>query len=343
MLQRGLNVFWRHFSICVVSCSSLLLTTACRTPPPDPAIESVRRSQPLLGTFVVITVYSPSKERAHSAINAAFDEIRRADSVFSIHRPDSELSRVSATQGPVTVSEELFTVVARALEIARQTDGAFDPTVRPLVELWGFLWKEHRFPGSNELASTLPRVDYRFVELDPARRTIRFLTNGVSLDLNAIAKGYAVDCAIEKLRALGITNAMVRAGGDLRVIGSPPGETAWTVQLEDPNKRGERRIIKLRDQALSTAGSYENFFIRDGKRYSHVLNPRTGLPVEGIASCSVLADTCMESDAWSTALFVLGPDRALQKFGPRMSVLFGIWTAADAVEFRRSPSFPPVE
>jgi thiamine biosynthesis lipoprotein len=325
---------------CALSC---LLAAGCSTLPSRRAAEPIRRSQPLLGTFVVVTVYTPSKERAHAAINAAFDEIRRVDSVFSIHRPDSELSRVNATQGPIAVSQELFAVVARALEIARQTDGAFDPTVRPLVELWGFLWKEHRFPSSNELASTLPHVDYRFVELDAARRTIRFLTNGVSLDLNAIAKGYAVDCAVEKLRSLGITNAMVRAGGDLRVIASPPSETAWTVQLEDPSNRGARPIIKLRDQALSTAGSYENFFIRDGKRYSHVLNPRTGLPVESIASCSVIADTCMESDAWSTALFVLGPDRVLQKFGSQIPVLFGTWTTGDAMEFWRSPSFPPVE
>ena len=253
------------------------------------------------------------------------------------------MSRVNAAQGPIAVSEELFTVVSRALEIARQTGGAFDPTVRPLVELWGFLWKEHRFPNTNELASTLPRIDYRLVELDPSRRTIGFLTNGVSLDLNAIAKGYAVDRAVEKLRALGMSNAMVRAGGDLGVIGSPPGETPWTVQLEDPNKRGERATIKLRNQALSTAGSYENFFVRDGKRYSHVLNPRTGIPVEGLASCSVVANTCMESDAWSTALFVLGPDRALQEFGHRMAMLFGLWTTDQTVKFQRSPSFPPVE
>ncbi len=299
----------------------------------------------MLGTFVVITAYAASNEQAHSAINAAFDEIRRVDSIFSIHRPDSELSRVNANahREAVSISDELATVVLRALEVARDTEGAFDPTVGPIVQLWGFLWKEHRFPGSNELAVARARVGYRLVELDPREHTIRFLTNGVSLDLNAIAKGYAVDCAIEKLRSHGISNAMVRAGGDLRVIGLPPGETAWTVQLEDPGRKGRRSLIKLRDQALSTSGSYENFFIREGRRYSHLLDPRTGWPVEGIASCSVIGRTCTESDALSTALFVLGPERALDEFGPKMPILFGIWKADGGVEERRSASFPPVD
>ena len=294
---------------------------------------------------MVITAYAASNAQAHSAINAAFDEIRRVDSVFSIHRQDSELSRVNANahREAVLVSDELTTILLYALDVAKKTEGAFDPTVGPLVQLWGFLWKEPRFPTSNELASARTRVSYRLVDLDPRQHTIRFLTNGVSLDLNAVAKGYAVDCAIEKLRSHGISNAMVRAGGDLRAIGSPPGETSWTVQLEDPGKSGQRRSIKLRDQALSTSGSYENFFIREGRRYSHLLDPRTGWPVEGIASCSVIGRTCTESDALSTGLFVLGPDRALEVFGPKMPVLFGIWTSDGGVRVRQSPSFPPVD
>jgi thiamine biosynthesis lipoprotein len=337
-------VSWRPIIKCAIVCLIPLLTAACRNLSPS-SIDPVRRSQPLLGTFVVITAYAASNAQAHSAINAAFDEIRRVDSVFSIHRPDSELSRVNAAaqRETVSVSDELATVVGSALEVACDTGGAFDPTVGPMVQLWGFLWKEHRFPGSNELAAARTRVGYRLIELDSREHQIRFLTNGVSLDLNAIAKGYAVDCAIEKLRSHGISNAMVRAGGDLRVIGSPPGEASWTVQLEDPGRKGMRKSIQLRDQALSTSGSYENFFIREGRRYSHLLDPRTGWPVEGIASCSVIGRTCTESDAWSTALFVLGPERALEEFGAKMAVLFGIWQAEGGVKFRKSPAFPPVD
>jgi thiamine biosynthesis lipoprotein len=319
--------------MCALASWTLLLT-GCQI---SHNAAPVRRAQPLLGTFVVITVYGPKPDAASRAISAAFEEIRRIDSLMSLHRTDSELSRLNsiAAREALAVSEELFLVISNAVEIARQTDGAFDPTVAPLTRLWGFLWKEQRLPSSSELAAVLPRVDYRLVELDAAGHTVRFRTNGAELDLNAIAKGYAVDCAIKKLRAAGITNAMVRAGGDLRVIGTPPGQSAWAVQIEDPTKKGRRRRLKLRDAALSTSGSYENYFVADGKRYSHILNPRTGQPVEGVASCSVVAPTCMESDAWATALFVLGPEAALRGFG-RFPTVFSTWTDDGEVRWRTS-------
>ena len=301
----------------------------------------VHRSQPLLGTFVVVTACGAQRDATHRAISAAFDEVRRVDSLMSLHRADSELARVNAgaAHGPIRVSQELFYVVSNALGIARQTRGSFDPTVAPLTQLWGFLWKDHRLPTPAEIEPILPRVNYMLVELDPEHRTVLFKTNGVSLDLNAIAKGYAVDCAIEKLRALGITNAMVRAGGDLRVIGAPPNEDRWSVQIEDPTKAGDRRTLRLRDAALSTSGSYENFFVVDGRRYSHILNPRTGMPVEGIASCTVIAPTCMQSDAWATALFVLGLEPAMRQFGRDIPALFGLWTGEDRIRWQQSSSF----
>lgn len=301
----------------------------------------VHRGQPLLGTFVVVTACGVQRDAAQRAISAAFDEIRRVDSLMSLHRADSELARVNATAArePIRVSQELFYVVSNALDIARQTGGSFDPTIAPLTQLWGFLWKDHRLPAPAEIEPILPRVNYMLVELDSERRTVRFKTNGVTLDLNAIAKGYAVDCAIEKLRSLRITNAMVRAGGDLRVIGVPPKEDHWSVQIEDPTKEGKRRALKLRDAAVSTSGSYENYFVAEGQRYSHILNPRTGMPVQDVASCTVIAPTCMESDAWATALFVLGPEKAILQFGRRWPMLLGTWTTGSDIRWRQSASF----
>jgi FAD:protein FMN transferase len=322
---------------CALLC---LLTAGCQTFLPAQS-KAFRRSQPLLGTFVVVTAYSPNRDAANRAITAAFDEIRRVDSLMSLHRADSELARINATAGQerVKVSEELFLVISNALAIARQTDGSFDPTIAPLTQLWGFLWKEHRLPSPAEIDAVLPRVNYRLVELDGERHTVHFQTNGVTLDLNAIAKGYAVDCAIETLRRAGITNAMVRAGGDLRVVGAPPGKEAWPVQIEDPARSSRRRSLELRDAALSTSGSYENFFATGGRRYSHILIPRTGLPVEGIASCTVVAPRCMQSDAWATALFVLGPEAAMQRFGRTIPMLFGVWSERDKVRWEQSSSF----
>lgn len=236
---------------------------------------------------------------------------------MSLHRDDSELVRINARAAAqaVEVSVELFEVITLAQRIAAKTEGSFDVTIRPVAELWGFIWKEHRMPRPSELSNALQTVSHRFVELDATRRTVRFTRPGVSMDLGGIAKGYAVDRALARLRDYGVKNAMVRAGGDLRVMGAPPGRTSWEVLLEDPTKSGRRISVPLRDAALSTSGNYENFFEVDGRRYSHLLNPRTGLPVEGVAACTVIAPTSMESDAWATALFVLGSEESLRRFG----------------------------
>ena len=299
-----------------------LFCAGCQTAPLRPTAEPVRRSQPLLGTFVTITAYGADRAEVNTAISAAFAEIRRVDALMSLHRADSELTRLNeaASREAVVVSPELFHVIAKAQEIASETDGAFDITVRPLTQLWGFIWKEYRLPTTEELARVLPLVDYRLVELDAARRTVRFRQPGMSLDLGGIAKGFAVDCAIERLRALGVTNAMVKAGGDLRVLGLPPGRAHWDIQLEDPRKAGRRETIPLRAGALSTSGNYENCFVVGGRRYGHILNPRTGLPSEGVAAVTVTAPTCMESDALATACVVLGAEQSLARLGARYGI-----------------------
>src|ERR1051325_7426692 len=177
---------------------SCLLLAGCRTA--SPSLELVRRSEPLLGTFVTITVYGENRERVNAAVSAAFNEFRRIDGLMSIHRADSELSRLNAGAAaePAVVSPDLFRVIAKAQEIADETEGSFDITVRPLADLWGFTWKEYRVPTVEQLQAALPRVNYRRVQLDAEKRTVHFL--GVSLDLGGIAKGYAMDCAIETLR-----------------------------------------------------------------------------------------------------------------------------------------------
>ena len=298
----------------------------------------------MLGTFVVITAYGPDQAWLQQSVSAAFAEIRRVDALMSLHRPDSELVRLNAraVREAVPVSEELFQVLAQAQEIARETEGAFDITIGPLADLWGFIRKEYSLPNRAEVSAALPRVNYRLIELDPKTRTVRFLAAGVSLDLGGIAKGYAVDCAVEQLHALGVSNVLVRAGGDLRVSGAPPDREHWAVQIEDPAKRGRRAVIPLRDAAVSTSGNYENFFQVEGRRYSHILDPRTGWPVPGLASCSVIASTCLESDAWATACFVYGVAPSLAAFGSRFGLRFVLMpdTATGDWPVRKSVLFP---
>ena len=285
----------------------------------------VTRVQPHLGTLVSITAYGPDRAALQPAIDAAFAEIRAVDKLLSIHRVDSELAALNKVGGkrPAMASPELFAVLQDALAIARQTDGAFDPTIRPLADLWGFIKKDgYRLPTDAELRAVLPKVGWRKVTLAPAHCLVRFSAPGVSIDPGGFGKGYAVDRAIDRLRAMGVKNAMVKAGGDLRVIGLPPGADHWIIRLEDPQKRGFRVSIPLRDGALSTSGNYENFFEVDGKRYSHILDPRTGLPVQGMASCTVTAHTCLQTDALATACFVLGKEESLKRFGQKIGIRF---------------------
>lgn len=285
-------------------------------------LQEVKRAQPLLGTYVTITVYATDSMRAHKAMSSAFEAISRVDSMMSLHQPGSELNRLNehAADQPFKASEELFEVISIGQRIARRTDGAFDPTVRPLTRLWGFIWKEYRLPTDAELKRVLPKVGYKLMALDPDDRTVRFRRDGVSLDLGGIGKGYAVDKAIETLRDEGIDRAMVKAGGDLRVIGLPPNRDAWHVHLEDPQKRGRRVTIPFKSGALSTSGNYENYFVVEGKRYSHLIDPRTGKPVRGVAACSLLAPTATLSDAWASACFVYGPKASLKAFGERFAM-----------------------
>ena len=279
--------------------------------------EPVTRLQPHLGTFVSITVYA-EPDAARAGMDAAFEEFRQVDALLSIHRPDSQLARANAG-GPMNA--ELRAIIERSLAIARETDGAFDPTIRPLADLWGFIKKEDfRLPTTNELKSVLPKVDYRKVSIRQSR--LHFAKPGMSIDPGGFGKGYAVDRAIAALQRHNIRHAMVKAGGDLRVIGLPPGQRHWIIYLEDPKKQGRRVAVRLESGAMSTSGNYENFFEINGQRYGHLLDPRNGLPVQTLAACTLTAPTCLESDAYATAACILGMANSKKKFGQRFGMRF---------------------
>lgn len=309
------------------------MLAGCRTP--QPSLETVQRSQPLLGTFVTITAHGLDRESLQASITAAFDEFHRVDRLLSIHRPDSEVSRVNSLSGtgPVTVSEEFREMLAGALAVSRATEGAFDVTIGPVTQLWGFIWKDHRLPTADELNRVLPLVGHEKAVLRPDG-LVELARSGMMLDFGGIGKGMAVDRAIEVLRERGVQSAMVKAGGDLRVLGLPPGQRHWLVQLEDPAKERRRKMVKLFSGALSTSGNYENYFEVSGQRYSHIIDPRTGLPIQGIASCTVLAPTCAESDALATAFFVMGIGPALCRHGAAKAVRF-VTEDLQTVESRR--------
>lgn len=264
----------------------------------------------VMGTKAWVTIAGLSGRDAERAAQAAFREMYRIESVMSTWRPSSEISRLNdeANGAPFTVSRELYALIDSSLFYSRATSGAFDVTVRPLVRLWGFQGGEQKLPSDEDIASALSRVGYGAVTLDSAASTVA-LPEGMEIDLAGIAKGYAVDRCVAVLAELGVRNALVNIGGNIHAMGAPPGKKGWSVGVRDP-KGGLETVgtLILRDEAVATSGNYENFVEIDGKRYGHIIDPRTGRPVSHVLSVTVVAPTGLASDALSTGLFVLGPE-----------------------------------
>lgn len=237
---------------------------------------------------------------------------------FSTYRPDSELSRLNQSVGTdwVAVSPELATVAAAARQLAALTSGAFDPTVAPLVRLWGFGpdGVPVRMPSDAEVDAARRRVDWGALEVDAAAGALRRRRNGITLDLASMAKGFAVDEIARRLVALGLSDFLVQIGGDLRAGGRPAPEREWRAGIENPLEpgRGLAATVALAGMALSTSGNYRNQVVLDGRTFGHVIDPRSGRPVEGDAvAVSVIHESAAQSSAWATALLVLGPERGL--------------------------------
>jgi len=240
---------------------------------------------------------------------------------MSHYKPDSPLSLLNKTaaQGPVKIEPELFDFLAECLRYSRASDGAFDITVGPLMKAWGFFRGEGRMPTEQELSEARRSVGYQHVILNVTDQTVYFDRAGVTLDLGGIAKGYAVDRAIELLKQNGIKRALVSAGGStIYGLGAPPHKTGWEVKLQDPIASDKTALtVRLHNQGLSVSGSYEKFFEMNGRRYSHIMDPRTGRPVEGVLSVAVITDTGTAGDALDNVFYVQGigwSKKALRNF-----------------------------
>jgi thiamine biosynthesis lipoprotein len=276
-----------------------------------------------------IVVYGGDLAPLRPIVDAAFDEVDRIDRLMSHYKPDSPLSRLNreAARSPVEVEPELFDFIAECLRYSRQSDGAFDITVGPLMKAWGFFRGEGRMPSEAELHEARSRVGHQHVILNPREKTIFFDRPGVELDLGGIAKGYAVDRAVALLKQQGIRSALISAGGStIYGLGAPPNSAAWEAQIQDPiDHRKIAATVRLKSQALSVSGGYEKFFELGGVRYSHVMDPRTGRPVQGVLSVAVVADNGAEGDALDNVFYVLGAERSrayLEKFSASGGIFF---------------------
>jgi FAD:protein FMN transferase len=263
-----------------------------------------------MGCVYTIDSYGNDLARLREAAAAALDEVDRIDRLMSHYKKDSELSRVNrdAAKAPVKVDPELFDFIAECLRYSRESEGAFDITVGPLMKAWGFFRDEGRLPSDSELSKARLKTGYRHIILNEKERTVRFDRDGVELDLGGIAKGYAVDRAVRLLKSRGIERALVSAGGStIYGLGSPPDSAGWEIKIQDPiDQRKIAATISLNNRALSISGSYEKFFEVDGVRYSHIMDPRTGLPVQGVLSVAVITETGTSGDALDNVFYVLG-------------------------------------
>lgn len=271
-------------------------------------------SRPAMGTSVEIFLYAETRDRAVELFEVAFQEVSRVEAALSTYRSTSEISRINAeaTHGTVVTDPEVFGLVSTALEYSRLTGGAFDVTVGPLVKAWGFFRGDGQHPSTDALSEARAKVGWRQVAVDSARRSIRFLTPGLELDLGGIGKGFALDCAARLLRRNSVGRALLSAGQSSYVaIGAPPDTPGWRINIPSPaDPTRALSTIQLRDQSLSTSGSSQQYFEMNGRRYSHIIDPRTGEPVTGMAQVTVIAPTATGSDALSTALFVAGHNHA---------------------------------
>ncbi len=267
----------------------------------------------IMGTTFTITVEGPGGSR--SAIRAAFDEIRRIDRLLSAYKEDSEISIVNrnAFAGPVRVGPDFLTVATACRLYFDLSGHAFDPTVFPLMRLWGFSRTADRVPTQEELKAEMRLVGFDKVVVDEHTQSVRFREDGMALDFGGIAKGYAVDRAIDVLRNRGVSSAIVDAGGNFYALGTPLDRPFWQAGIRHPVRLDEVIArLPVSDRGMATSGNYERFVEIGGKRYCHILDPRTGKPVQGVLSATVLAETAMSADALSTAVFVLGPENGIQ-------------------------------
>jgi thiamine biosynthesis lipoprotein len=281
-----------------------------------------------------IDAYGPDAEALPHIVGDAFDEVDRIDRLMSNYKADSGLSRINAeaARHPVAVDPELFEFIVEATDYSRQSEGAFDITVGPLMKAWGFFGGEGRVPGGDELAVARRHVGSRHVILNRIERTIAFDEPGVELDLGGIAKGYAVDRVVSLLKQRNVAAALISAGGStIYGLAAPPAREGWDVMIQDPIHSAKvATTVTLKDRALSVAGTSEKSFAVDGVRYSHIMDPRTGSPVQGVLSVAVMTSSGTAGDALDDAFFVLGPERtrAYLRRLPKTEVMFFLPDAA---------------
>jgi len=293
----------------------------------DGELLRLEKSADAMGSTYSVELYGYDRVEMEAAADAALDEARDLDDLLSNYKPESQWSEVNqhAAERPVEVSPELLGLLSACLEYSRESEGAFDISVGPLMRVWGFYKGTGHLPHRAQVAAALTKVGYRHIHLDPAAQTVSFDRPGVELDPGGIGKGYAVDRMVDVLRQKGVKVALVAGSvSSIYGMGAPPDEPrGWPVDIKDP--RHPDRIaaeVFLKDMSLSTSGSYEKFFRAEGRIYAHIMDPRTGYPAQGVSEVSVVAPRTIDSEAWAKPYFVNGRQWAVRHKPKEFRVFF---------------------
>lgn len=273
-----------------------------------------KETRPSMYTIVSITVVARTEDQARTAIDASFAELDRLASLLNFYSDTSEISMINKQAGlkPVKVSEDTFDIIEKAVYVSGMTEGAFDVTVGPLVKLWDI--KNKIIPDEKSIKEKLRIVGYQNIVLNKAASTVFIKRKGAQIDLGGIIKGYSVDKVVEVLRRNGIKSGVVSVGGEIRALGKKPDGAPWVVGVQNPRQTGPNdeviATLELSDKALSTSGDYIKYFEKNGIRYHHLLDPKTGYPSKQCGSATIIADDNTTTDGFSK-LFILGPEKGL--------------------------------
>lgn len=277
----------------------------------------IKYTRTLMGTVVEITLVGKDEANLNVAAEAAFSEIKRLEGLMSHYKEDTDVGRINAVAGKeaVHVSSETFEVIETALEVSRLSNGAFDVTMGILGKVWHFTKDdkgELTPPSREEVKKLLPLIDYRQVTVDKKNNTVRLAKQGTRINLGGIAKGYIVGKAADVLKRNGIKKGIVHAGGDM-VVFQEPNDEPWLIGIQNPREKDKIiGTIKTQNAAIATSGDYERFFIKDGSRYHHIMDPSTGFPANKCRGVTITAKAPTLADALSTAIFVMGPDEGMK-------------------------------
>jgi thiamine biosynthesis lipoprotein len=279
-----------------------------------------------MGTFAHLKAIAKDPRTANKCVETAFAELKKVDNLMSDYKSESEISEVNrdAFKRAVKVDESTFHVLQKSSEFSRLSEGAFDITITPLAELWRTAAESNSVPTEEDIAEARSKVGYEKLFLDVNEMTVRFAVDGMKLDLGGIAKGYAIDRAIEAMQAGGAAGGMVDVGGDIRCFGLPPkGKKTWRIGLQNPAEPDSDEqtlagtteqvlmVLKLTNAAIATSGGYRRFVLIEGKKHSHIINRDTATSAEALSSVTIISQNALDADALATSVSVMGPEKGL--------------------------------